>query len=89
MTPTDIDKVVNQIVTIYPNPTTVTFTLQFDATIKNLDSDLFSQNGDLLKHIKTSNTKASTINVSNLQSGVYILRIQADENLTVEKIIKL
>ncbi len=67
---------------IYPNPTS---DLLFINTKDNqFQLDLFDSNGKLLRTV--SNT--SILNISNLPTGVYIMKINTDNEQIIEKVIK-
>ena len=74
---------------VYPNPTTNYINLNFDTPINKLKLEIVSMTGSVLKTIKGTNTNKPRINISNLPSGTYILRIIADGKLSMEKIIKI
>ena len=75
--------------TIYPNPTNNHINLSFINNISNLEIEIMSQTGGLIKTIKGSNITNQEIDVSDLSSGFYIVKIKGDNNFAVEKILKL
>lgn len=69
-------------VSLYPNPTTGFVTIQSELTIENVM--IYNQLGQLITTQKTS-----TIDLSNVPSGIYIVKIQAENSsTTTQKIIK-
>ena len=84
-----IDDFLDKIYAVYPNPTTNTFNIKFNKTIRNLNLELLSSTGKSIKKIDSANVGESTIDVSNLSSGIYILRVKADSDMSVEKLIKI
>jgi arylsulfatase A-like enzyme len=74
---------------IFPNPVSETFTIQLNDTYKNVDIEVLSITGKLIKKISAKNALKKDIDVAGLSSGMYILRVKADSNLSIEKIIKL
>jgi arylsulfatase A-like enzyme len=74
---------------IFPNPVSKTFTIQLNDTYKNVEVEVLSITGKLIKKINSKNSANQNIDVSNLSSGIYMVRVKADGNFSVEKIIKL
>ena len=68
---------------IYPNPAGDKIHLQ-DSDLKNSEIKLFNVQGELLKNISKNNI--SEIDVSDLPSGVYILKILDNKNVISKKI---
>ena len=68
---------------VYPNPATDIVTIECDG-VKQVK--IFGLDGSLLKNIETSNT---TIQVDDLASGVYLLRIETDKGCIVKQIAKM
>ena len=73
---------------ILPNPTNDYFNLSFENDISNLEIEILSQTGISLKRIQMNNTNSQEIDISNLSSGIYFVKIKGDDNLAVEKILK-
>jgi len=68
---------------VYPNPATDIVTIECDG-VKQVK--IFGLDGSLLKSIETSNT---TIQIDDLASGVYLLRIETDKGCIVKQIAKM
>ncbi|WP_068472404.1 sulfatase-like hydrolase/transferase [Saccharicrinis aurantiacus] len=86
---TAINQIFDNICTVYPNPIKNSFNITFDTSIDNLEIEILNQTGQIIKRIKSSNVHRSTVDANDLASGMYVLRIKADDNLSVEKVIKL
>lgn len=75
------------IVKVYPNPTTGTFTIDFETT-KNRNLKLFNSAGQVIFATKLTQ-KSNSINIVNtVASGVYSLQIEEDRHVVVFKLIK-
>ena len=68
---------------IYPNPATDIVTIECDG-VKQVK--IFGLDGSLLKNIETSDT---TIQIDDLASGVYLLRIETEKGCIVKQIAKM
>lgn len=68
---------------VYPNPATDIVTIECDG-VKQVK--IFGLDGSLLKNIETSNT---TIQIDDLASGVYLLRIETGKGCIVKQIAKM
>ena len=73
---------------VYPNPTKDNITIETQFNENEIDLIIYNLNGlELLKQqIKDNKTQ---INISNLESGVYYLKLITDKKVTVRKIIKV
>jgi hypothetical protein len=74
-------------VLIYPNPASDIITIEFGTSLENTDIVLSDIQGRIIKSLKRSNFKES-IDVSSLENGIYLLRIESASGFSVEKIIK-
>jgi hypothetical protein len=70
---------------IYPNPVKDILTINTPAIITNRIATVFDING---KRILNSKLEANTLDVSQLQSGVYFLRLEANGKSVKRKFIK-
>lgn len=82
-TPVDIEDVDESVLSIFPNPVKDVLTINYNKTISQID--VYDVNGKL---VKTFTTVGSSINVSDLSNGVYLLNMQTEEGLVVRKIVK-
>ncbi len=77
---------------LYPNPAKEELTLEFNApTSGNYQVQIFSLEGKLMQTNRESVTSGSNrtpLNISNLPSGMYLLRIQTDGQTKSAKFIK-
>lgn len=74
---------------IYPNPISETFTLTLNESYKDIEVEILTMSGKVIKKVKQSSFVTKAIDISNLSSGVYIVRVKADKNISVERILKL
>jgi hypothetical protein len=74
---------INSKITIYPNPTNSQISIQHPTTIKLLE--LYDVMGRLLIAMPTNGATQSEINMSELPTGMYLLR--ADDSI-VQKVVK-
>lgn len=72
-------------VRIYPNPATNYIHLELDKDIKNSTLDILDQKGTLV----SSHKGETELNVSNLASGVYFIRINTKKEVYFYKFLKL
>lgn len=70
---------------IYPNPVEDELTIKTSAEVINKVATVFDING---KRIISSKLKTKTLNVSNLTSGVYFLRLESEGKTMKRKFIK-
>jgi hypothetical protein len=82
------------VMNVYPNPiTNKTITLQYDITQSaTITIDLLTPTGQLVRNIKASQQSGSGmywegIDLGNLPAGIYFLRVQADGQSAVERIV--
>lgn len=75
----------------YPNPVSeqLTMDFNFDKTIENLHVNLVDLTGKIIhtETLKNYSTGNLQLDVSGFSSGVYFLNVQADEQMTTQKIV--
>jgi len=71
-------------VKIYPNPTQ---NILFIDNAENSSVEIFNLNGAMVKRMDVLNNNAE-INVSDLNSGVYFLKVQMSEGVRIAKFVK-
>ena len=75
--------------TVYPNPASNNITLEFDeALFSDPQMTLVNMDGQLIKNIRTIRSNES-INIENLQNGVYIMIISDGVNSLTKRITKV
>ena len=75
----------------YPNPVTNELRITIPANWQNkkVSYELFNANGQATKKTQTTaSSQTETINVSNIASGFYIVRVACDGQIAKQKIIK-
>ncbi|MFH0894835.1 MAG: SBBP repeat-containing protein [Bacteroidota bacterium] len=71
-------------INIFPNPTTDNLSIE---TTEKVIIDILNIEGQIIKTINTTD-KQTTIDVSNLSSGVYIVKAKTERGVAVKKFIK-
>lgn len=74
-----------QVVSIYPNPTNSTLNVSFE-TASEREIILFSLIGEKVKYKRTSGL-STTIDVSELPRGVYMVQIESNNSIITQRII--
>lgn len=72
-------------VAIYPNPATTNVSIKLKKSVTNGTVDIYNWNGQLLKSSKIHQN--TTIDISDLITGVYTLRIQTAKDILVNQLI--
>ena len=72
---------------IFPNPVRDNFSINFGEAQRTLEIEIFTTLGKSVKKVKESNVSNTTINVSNLSSGIYFLSIISEKTKQTKKII--
>lgn len=80
-TNTAVDKLTEEIISFYPNPTSGLLNIETD---KDFELELYSTSGSVL--IKKTNEKS--IDLSSLNNGFYVLQIKIGDKILTNKIIK-
>ena len=72
---------------IYPNPASTIITIETPSTYAQIQLSIMDVNGQVLiaHQITEPNTQ---VDISNLSSGVYFVRLTGERNVTMEKFIK-
>ncbi len=73
---------------LFPNPTKdiINVINSIDASITNLE--VTDVNGRIVKSVKTNGVSEAQISVSELSSGIYMMKIVSDKGTTTKKVIK-
>lgn len=81
-----IDDVSENHFIIYPNPTEYLLNIKLNNPTKT-EASLYDISGRLILKQKLSN-QLSIINLENLNSGMYLLKIKTDNKITTKRIVK-
>ncbi|MDC0177467.1 T9SS type A sorting domain-containing protein [Polaribacter sp.] len=84
-----INDAFDSLFTVSPNPSSNVFNLTFKNTINKLTIELLSLNGKPVKKVNISNTNKARVDISNLSKGMHILKVNSDDKLSIEKVIKI
>ena len=75
--------------TLYPNPTNTNLFVEFNEMQQNLTIEVFDMLGNLVGgYTYTEINKYATIPVNALQSGIYLVKIQSVNGISVKKFVK-
>jgi hypothetical protein len=72
---------------LYPNPAHDFITLKIQKQLQNPIVDIININGQLIHSCRIQNNQ-NRLDISALSSGVYMVRIQSDENHFIKKFVK-
>jgi uncharacterized delta-60 repeat protein len=70
---------------IYPNPNNGNFTIQFDVISENNAVEIYSVLGQ--KVFEKSEIKTNTIEISNLEKGLYFIKVNNQNNSKTKKVL--
>jgi hypothetical protein len=72
--------------TIYPNPTATAFSINIDVSTV----EVYDLTGKMVQNFKGSFTRTDVFNISSLNTGMYIVRVQNNNNQSMTtKLVKL
>ncbi|QVY65609.1 sulfatase-like hydrolase/transferase [Polaribacter sp. Q13] len=74
---------------VFPNPSGDYFYVNYSGVLNKLEVEVYTASGKSVKKVTETNVNNPRIDISNLASGIYILKIKTDENFLIKKIIKL
>jgi hypothetical protein len=81
------NKISNEFISVYPNPVSQLLNISLNFNYHILTIKILDINGRILLNTKASDSIES-IDLSNFESGIYSIEIEADEKIVREKIIK-
>ncbi|HMT30418.1 MAG TPA: T9SS type A sorting domain-containing protein, partial [Bacteroidia bacterium] len=74
---------------IFPNPAKSEVTVQLSKQCKNGMISIYDLSGQLIKNDKILNSKFTTLDIENLNPGIYFIKIMDENYSAVKKLIKL
>ncbi|MCW3085722.1 MAG: hypothetical protein JWP12_3088 [Bacteroidetes bacterium] len=73
---------------VYPNPATNMISIGYKSPSKNVIVGIYDVTGQLVKQEIMNFSSAQTMDVSNLVTGLYLLKIQDGKNISSKKFLK-
>ena len=73
---------------VYPNPVGEDLTIKLSSSYNSIRVNIYSIDGKLVKDVEVSNETLFKTNVSELQSGTYLVKINADGKLGSSIVVK-
>ena len=86
--PLAINNVRHNTFTIFPNPSTGIFNIQTENSISNANITVADLNGRIVHETKAENLESKSLDLSNLQNGIYILNVSNGDFNHSQKIVK-
>lgn len=74
-------------ISLYPNPTQNLFYLNIENNIADVKVDIYNTLGQKIKIINHSISKDEPIDVSDLNSGLYLVRVTDGQNAVIKRLI--
>lgn len=82
------DELVDEQITIFPNPSTDEVILRLEVPFEDLEVRLFSLQGQILKTMQFANNTEISISTSDLSSGTYLIQLKSEKGSVTTKLIK-
>ena len=75
-------------ISVFPNPAREQVTLQFNTTsFENAVAQFYTLRGQMVKHMDLSKDKQQTLDISDLSTGVYLIKVDSEESSQTIKLI--
>ncbi|PJB15793.1 MAG: hypothetical protein CO118_02235 [Flavobacteriales bacterium CG_4_9_14_3_um_filter_32_8] len=81
-----IKEITNNIVSIYPNPSTGLFRVNFGNNNSTINYSIISVEGKVVKYEKI-NANTTIIDLSNESKGIYFVKITDENNIFIKKLV--
>lgn len=78
----------NNSLSIYPNPANENITINFTSTSKNTSVKIYDATGRLIKNIENVKSGESTINISEMENGLYLINITDGKSSVTKRFVK-
>jgi len=83
------DDIFSNSFSVYPNPASEVVVIQSNEVFSDFEITLYDMNGRLLySETNAANSNRLQLDVSELSSGMYLLRINSEEKTTVKQLVK-
>ena len=84
----DIDNTLSQSIKLYPNPATDVINLAVANSLTINKLEIIDMNGRVIKSLSIGNVKKKEINISELNSGIYLMNIYSTDGKVTKRIVK-
>lgn len=84
----DINEILPDNIIVYPNPAKYQTCISGFNNDKNIDISLFSLKGETLYSVTLYGENTTEINLTNFESGVYIIQIKSENTIITKRLIK-
>ncbi|MBC3759203.1 sulfatase-like hydrolase/transferase [Hyunsoonleella sp. SJ7] len=74
---------------LFPNPTRDYFNVKLNGNIQSANVELLSLTGKVLRTLNTKQNQSFKMDVSDLPSGIYLIKVSSDSSSQIGKIVKL
>lgn len=78
----------DNLLSIYPNPASENININFTSTSKNISIKIFDATGRLIKNMENVRSGENTINVSELESGLYLINANDGKSSVTKRFVK-
>jgi len=85
---TGVSKIQKQTFSLFPNPVSENFSLQFQNEIQSAEINILNVLGESVLKQNISFIKKITLNVADISNGIYFIQIKTHDNLFTQKFIK-
>jgi len=72
---------------VFPNPNSGNFTIRTNESLKGATAEVIDLQGRSLATMNLENTMEQQINCKGLTSGIYILKVKADDKISTQRIV--
>lgn len=74
--------------TVSPNPASAMVSISSSVSTQISNIEIFDLNGRMVKSVKVDNLSVTNVDITNLTTGVYMMKITSDNGISTKKVIK-
>ncbi|WP_299184111.1 sulfatase-like hydrolase/transferase [uncultured Aquimarina sp.] len=74
---------------IFPNPSNRFLNFNFKNPVNDLTMEVLTLTGKTIKKVQVTNLNTYQIDISNFPKGIYLIKIKADSEISIKKVIKI
>lgn len=83
----NLQPVINDVFSIYPNPNSGIFHIKLENRVKEINIEVYNLIGEVVFSIKEPNTRTISVDLKNQPKGIYIVKIISEIGIVNKKII--